>query len=239
MKLLKKLHALFRKETLDREMSEEMRHHMELQIEENIAAGMNPDEARYLAQRQFGGIEQIKEQARDVRRWIWLEQLLQDLRYAGRALNKSRGFTAVAVVTLALGIGVSTAMFSVFYGVLLSPYPYAKPSEIWTFRIEDSKTERNVGRTLGDSLEVLKLPAVEVAMITGFERGMTLADDASLELLSVGRLSGSAFPFLGVPALMGRTFTRADFKPDGEIEPVAVLSFGLWQVRRDWPDDRP
>jgi putative ABC transport system permease protein len=229
VKLLRKLRALLRKDSLDREMSDEMRHHLELQIEENIAAGMNPDEARYLAQRQFGGVEQIKEQARDIRRWIWLEQLLQDLGYAGRMLRKSPGFTAIAVITLALGIGVSTAMFSVIYGVLLSPYPYAKPSEIWTFRLENAKTQQGIGRLLSDYSEIVKLPCVEVAMATGFEKTMVLSDDTNLELLDGGRFSGSAFPFLGVPPVVGRVFTHADFKSDGSSEPVTVISFRLWQ----------
>lgn len=229
MSLLRKLRALFRKDTLDREMSEEMRHHLELQVAENIVAGMNPDEARYKAQRQFGGIEQIKEQERDVRSWIWLEQLFQDLRYAGRALNKSRGFTAVAVVTLALGIAVSTAMFSVIYGVLLSPYPYAKPSNIWTFGMNDAKSQQGIRSTVGDYLEIAKLPCVEAAMTTTRENGLTLSDDTSIQLVDCTRLSGSAFPFLGVPPAVGRVFTRADFKADGGNEPVVVLSFRFWQ----------
>ena len=160
MKLLRRLRAFFRKETLDREMSEEMRLHIELQTELNRAAGMNPDEARYAALRQFGGLEQIKEQARDVRGWVWLEQLFQDLRYAGRALNKSRGFTAVAVLTLALGISVSTAMFSVVYGVLLSPYPYAKTHEIWSVYVSNAKGPGGVGMNIGDYLELAKLPGI-------------------------------------------------------------------------------
>ena len=228
MNLLRKLRALFRKDTLDREMSEEMRHHVELQVEENIAAGMNPDEARYKAQRQFGGFEQIKEQVRDIRRWIWVEQFLQDLGYAGRMLRKSPGFTAVAVITLALGIGVSTAMFSVIYGVMLSPYPYAKPSEIWTFGMYDAKSQQGIRSTVGDYLEIAKLPCVATAMATSWN-GMTLSDEASVELLNCSRITGSAFSFLGVPPAAGRIFTRTDFKPDGGNEPVVVLHFKLWQ----------
>ena len=226
---LRKLRALFRKGALDREMSEEMRHHMELQIEENIAAGMNPDEARYLAQRQFGGIAQIKEQARDVRSWVWLEQLFQDLRYAGRALSKSRGFTAVAVITLALGIGVSTAMFSVVYGVLLSPFPYAKSHEIWSVYFSNTKGPVGVGLNVGDYLEIAKLPGIESAMANSSADQMSLPGESGLELFDSTRLSGTAFPFLGVPPVAGRIFTSADFKANGDPEPVVVLSFGLWQ----------
>src|ERR1035437_6136634 len=229
MKLLKKIRALFRMNTLDRKMSEEMRHHLELQIEENLAAGMNPDEARYLAQRQFGGIEQIKEQARDVRGWVWLEQLFQDLRYAGRALNKSRGFTAVAVLTLALGIGVSTTMFSVVYGVLLSPYPYSKSHEIWSVYASNAKSLTGVGLNIGDYLEIAKLPGIGSAMATSRAGKMSLPGESGLELVDAIRLSGTPLSFLGVPPVAGRIFTSADFKANGDTEPVVVLRFKLWQ----------
>ena len=229
MKLLRQLRAFLRKDTLDREMSAEMRHHLELQVEEHLANGMNPDEARYLAQRQFGGIEQIKEQAREVRGGVWLEQLLQDLRYAARALNKSRGFTAVAVLTLALGIGVSTAMFSVVYGVLLSPYPYAKSHEIWSVYVSNAKGPVGVGLNIGDYLEIAKLPGIESAMANSRADPMSLPGESGLELFNGTRLSGTAFPFLGVPPVAGRVFTSADFKANGDPEPVVVISFGLWQ----------
>ena len=229
MKLLRKLRAVFRKDTLDRELSEEMRHHLELQVEENIAAGMSPDEARYMAQRQFGGVEQIKEQARDVRHWVWLEQLFQDLRYAARALSKSRGFTAVAVLTLALGIGVSTAMFSVVYGVLLSPYPYYKSHEIWSISVSNAKDQGSVGLNIGDYLEIATLPGIGSALADSRAVPLSLPGESGLELVGAKRISGTGLSFLGVPPVVGRIFTSADFKANGDPEPVVVLSFKLWQ----------
>ena len=221
--------ALFRRRKLEDEMAEELQEHIELRTERNIAAGMSPDEAHYAARRSFGGLEQIKEQARDVRSWVGLEQFFQDLRYAARTLSKSRGFTAVAVLTLALGIGVSTAMFSVVYGVLVSPYPYAKPNEIWTPQVSDAKSGQGINATVGDYLEIAKLPGVEAAIVTSWDNDVTLSDNTSTELINCRHLSVSGFSFLGVPPVAGRIFTRTDIKANGDNEPVAVLSFKLWQ----------
>src|SRR4051812_41955964 len=115
MKLLRKVRALFRKEKLDAEMSEEMRAHLELQAQENVRRGMNADDARYAAQRSFGGVEQIKERARDQRSGVWFEQWAQDWRYAWRQVARTPGFSAIAIVTLALGIGLATLQFSLVY----------------------------------------------------------------------------------------------------------------------------
>src|SRR4051812_2695775 len=128
MNLLRKLRALFRREKLEREMSEEMRAHLELQTQQNVARGMSADEARYAARRTFGGVEQLKEQCRDERRrgWVWLEHLAQDLRYAGGSLRRNPVFTATAVLTLVLGLGATTTIFTLVDAVLWQPPPYAE-----------------------------------------------------------------------------------------------------------------
>src|SRR5688572_10570443 len=115
MKFLKRIRTFFRGEKLDQEMRDEIRAHIELRTQRNLAAGMSPEEAHSAAMRAFGGVEQIKERCRDERRrgWNWLEQFSQDLHHAARSLRRNPGFTAAIVLTLALGLGGNSTIFSV------------------------------------------------------------------------------------------------------------------------------
>lgn len=209
------------------DMAEEMRLHLALREERHRSAGMPEEEARLAALRGFGGVDQIKETCREQRAGGWLRNMVQDLAYAARILGKAPGFTLVSVLILALGIGVTTAMFSVVYGVLLDPYPYAKSGEIWVPWITDNATGRVIDFELSDYLEIAKLPAVAAAMATSFDDAL-LTTEAGPQTVESRRISGSAFPFLGVAPVVGRYFTPADIKPDGESEPVLVLTHQLW-----------
>src|SRR5919109_142619 len=217
-----KLQTLFHRNQHAQRLDDEIQFHLEQQIAENVAEGMSPQEARYAATRTFGNPTYLKEETRDTWGWTRLEQIAQDFRYGLRMLLKNSGFTVVAAVTLALGIGATTAIFSVIYGVLISPYPYHKANEIWAPTIVDLKTaQRDTWHrySVEQFQSIEELPAVSVAMATAFDDQL-LTGDRTPERIGGVLLSPHAFQFLGVPPLLGRTLQPSDVQADGEAAPV-------------------
>src|SRR5689334_21546075 len=154
---LSKLRGLFLKRRLEQEMQDEFAAHLEMQIEDHLSQGMTPEEARYLALRKFGGVEQVKEIYRERRSLIGVETLIRDLKYGLRMMRRSRGVTAVAILSLALGIGANTALFSVVDAVLLKTLPVADAEQLVIFEWLAGRLYRTGGMSGTSNVDV---PAV-------------------------------------------------------------------------------
>jgi putative ABC transport system permease protein len=220
--------ALFRRPELDARMEAEMRSHIELQTQENIEAGMTREEARRRALLSFGPIESIQETCRDTRGVRWIEDLAQDIRYGTRMLRKNPGFTTVAVLTLALGIGVNTAIFSVVHAVLLRPLPYPEPGQLVQLRADWSGSPSTViGSSMFLEARAQSQSLTRIAAYSGGE--MTLTGAGSAERVVAGAVTVEFFPLLGVQPALGRNFTREEDTPNGPG--AAILGHGFWQAR--------
>jgi predicted permease len=212
-------------------LEDEIQTHIDLETQENIEAGMSPEEARHAAMRKFGNVLVAKDKSRDVWGWVWLERLWQDVRYALRGFRKNPGFTAVALLSLMLGIGTSIALFSVVYGVLIAPYPYAKPNEIWAPAVVGPNDPVRFWHSypLREMVEMQKLPAFADVMAT-IPKSVVLTGGTNPEGLYGVYLTGNAFNFIGVKPLIGRTIQPFDIHPGGEPDAVVVLTYQFWQL---------
>src|SRR5947199_148593 len=188
--LAARLRGLFGHKRLERQLDDEVRFHLEMQIEDNLKAGMNPTGARYAALRSFGGIEPMKEEYRELRAFALLETTAQDIRYAVRTLRKSPGFTATSVAVLALAIGANTAMFSVLNAVLLRPLPYRSPEQLAMLWTEVPSQNLREGRTAYMSVEQWRRESKSFADMAVFDPvSVTLTSTDKAERISVIRVS--------------------------------------------------
>jgi putative ABC transport system permease protein len=229
MNPLRRLQALFRKGKLEREMAEEMRFHLEERTADKLADGLPPAEARYAAQRQFGNLDRIQEQARELRGWLWLENFATDVRLGVRSLSKTPGFTFIAILTLALGIGANTSMFSVINGILLRPLPYPEPEQLERiFRVTAQNPRGYV--SVADYLTVQsQLSGYGDVAAYGVAELSLSSPGRPPEMISSVRTSPNLFNVLGVQPQLGRNF-RPNEAFQGNHR-VLLISHRFWVDR--------
>lgn len=222
------LRAVVHKDKVERDMDQELRFHLEMEIEANVKRGMSLSEARRDAMLKFGGVEKFKEECRDVRGAPLVESLLRDVRYGARILFRNPGFTAVAVLTLGLGIGANTAIFSVIYGVLMKALPYRDGNQLVIvqqqaplagvnnvpFSVKEIQDYREQNQTLND---VVEHHTMSFILLGGQEP----------QRVQTGVVSANFFDVLGVKPLLGRTFVETDEQHDADA--VLVLSYQYWR----------
>src|SRR5712692_10546178 len=231
------------------DLDQDIREHIERETQDNLERGMTPEEARYAAVRKFGNVMRVKEETREVWTFVWVEQLLQDIQFGLRMLRNSPGFAAVAILTLALGIGANTAIFSLIDAVMLRSLPVENPSQLVLLKWGARNAPNIHGyMTSGDCPMNLRPGAAnpsgcsfsepmfrEIAQAKVFSATAAFANSGRLNLTGNGPatvingqlVSGDFFRTMGLKAAAGRLIDAADDAPSAA--PVAVLNFGYWQ----------
>jgi predicted permease len=222
-----RLSGLLRKNRIEQEMEEEMRFHLRMRTSENIERGMEPDEAEREARRRFGNVGKIKDLGRDIKGGGFMETLWQDLRYGVRTLLKTPGFTLIIVITLALGIGANTAIFSVVNAVLLRPYPYPDQDRImWVWETKPPEINRT-NPAPGNFLDWRKQNTVFERLVAITAVDFNLTNTGNPQRVRGVRVGADFFAMMGIKPGIGR-----DFLPD-EDQPghgdVVILGYNLWQ----------
>jgi len=217
---------MWRRKRMLKELDEDIREHIARETQDNIERGMSPEDARHAAMRKFGNVTQVMEETREVWSVVWLNQLLADIRFGLRMLRKNPGFTAVAVLTLALGIGANAAVFSVVYAVLLRPLPYKAPSSLIVLN-ETTPMVGTVSVSYPNFLDWRDQSHTfsEMAAVRGV--GFNLAGVTQPENISGGAVSPNFLSMLGVRPFLGRDFDASEEKAG--TPPVILLSYSLWQ----------
>ena len=244
-----RVRSLVRRNAVDRELDDEMRFHLDRQVTANIEAGMSPREARNAALREFGGLEQFKEECRDMRRANWLLDFFQDLRFGVRMLSKSPAFTSIAILTLALGIGANTAIYSLANAVLFNSLKVQEPKTLYLLQWSARTSPNHASRTgYGDCQDKEKPVLVQCSFPTPFfnkvaDTGVfahfaTFAGAPQMSLSGNGPattvdnaeyVSGDYFETLGIHAEAGRLIAPAD--DTLSAAPVVVLTYGCWKSK--------
>jgi macrolide transport system ATP-binding/permease protein len=238
--LLSRCAALFGRRKLDADLDEELRAHIDLAIEENLKRGMSPQEARTAALRDFGGVIQTKEAYRAQRGLPFLEVLAQDIRYAFRQLRNSPGFTLTAILTLTLGIGANTAIFTLIHGILLRSLPVTEPSRLYRIGDKDTCCYYNGFENDDGDFDLfsydfylhLKQSTPEFEQLAAVQAGgggfSVRNGSAPAKPMRIEYVSGNYFATLGVSTYAGRLLSESDDTPGAA--PALVLSYQTWQT---------
>ena len=220
-----RLAALLRWRKLEREVNDEILAHLELAELDARAAGLTPEEARHAAQRDFGGIEQMKEDHRDHRSVRWIENLLRDFRYGMASLARDPGFAVVAIGLLALGIGANSAMFSIVDAVLLKPLPFPEPERM--VRVWESTPGGHNGTTTLTFLDWKRQSDLFEALSVENSTEAAVITSGNPRRVSGKLVSADYFQVFGVKPQIGRSFARGEDQPGAA--PVVILSHAFWQ----------
>jgi putative ABC transport system permease protein len=226
-----RLRAIVRPAATDRELGEEIRFHIDLETQQNIERGMSPAEARRVAMAHFGGVQRVREEHRDVRRVQLVDDFATDARFALRSLRRTPALAGAAILTLALGIGANTAIFSAVNAVVLRPLPVAHPGQL--AMLWEENPEKGWYKNVDAAANVLdwkeQVPAFEdVAAYADFLGTSTLTGQGDPRLLKIGRVTGNFFSMLGVHAALGRTLDSSETWARGNTRSV-VLSYATWR----------
>lgn len=228
--MLKRLLDLFRGPTLDRQMDAEMAFHIEMETERLVNTGLDRETARARARRSFGPVDRHQEEVRDARGYRWMEDLAHDVRFGVRSLTKNRGYAAVAILTLGLGIGANTAIFSLINGVLLKPLPYENGDRLVLIEHAAPLINRNnFGVSIQELYEYRERLKTVSGLVEFHQMSFDLLRRGDPDRVATGVVSHNFFDVLGVTPLMGRTFEDKD--DDLGAAPVLVLGYDYWRSR--------
>src|ERR1700722_1012103 len=229
------LQNLCRKEQVEIQLDEEVRAYVTMMADERIAGGMREPEARRAAMADFGGIEQVKQAVRERRAGSSAERIWYDARYGVRQFWRNPGFTITVIVTLALSIGVNTAVFSIVNVLMLKSLPYLRPERMGTIftRIRGPIASDERHHVNGEQWELLRdnVPSLLAAVSFPRASGMNLETDSRVRYLRAGRISAHYLDVLAIHPLFGRNFSEAEDRPHGPQ--AAILSYGLWRSTFD------
>jgi putative ABC transport system permease protein len=210
-------------------LNDELLDYIDRQTERHLSSGLAPEEARRAALRDVGGVEQVKEECRDARGTVWVENILQDIRFGSRLLKKNPGFATLAVATLALGIDATTAIFSVVKAVLLAPLPYKEPNRIvavWT--ANPTRGNQPLPSTAADFAAWKQRSVVFEDLAPSYDDEKTLTGEGAPQFLIGYAVSANYLRILGVEPQIGRLYTDQEDRPGGPK--VAILSDHLWRT---------